>query len=220
MPDAFIPVAERSGLIVALGNWVLREACRQMREWNNAGIAPPLVGVNVSGLQFKSPLELENYIASTLAEMGLTPGHLELELTESALMQVSSEHNDVLVRLRKSGVRIAIDDFGSGYSSLEYLAHFTVDRIKIAQSFTRHIMTNSRDATIVKAAIRLAHDLGLCVVVEGVETQAEIELIRSWSARQVQGFYFSTPLPAPEMTEMLRAKGVGVTRAGTLLGSL
>ena len=203
-PGEFIPIAEKSGLIVALGHWVLQEACRQMKDWLNSAIAPPLIGVNLSALQFKTPLELMNDITLTLARTALPPERLELELTESVLMEVSHEHNDVLLRLRKAGVHIAIDDFGNGYSSLEYLSRFPVDRIKIAQNFMVDVLMKPRNAMIVRAAIRLAHELDLFVVVEGVENAAQLELVRSWSARQVQGFYFSKPLSAPEMTALLR----------------
>ena len=212
-PGEFIPIAEKSGLVVALGHWVLQEACRQMKEWLNSAIAPPLIGVNLSARQFKTPLELMDDITSTLAKMALPPGHLELELTESVLMEVSREHNDVLLRLRKAGVRLAIDDFGNGYSSLEYLSRFPVDRIKIAQNFIVDLPTKPRNAMIVRAAINLAHELGIIVVVEGVENAVQLELIRSWSAHQMQGFYFSKPLPAPEMTALLRAGSMGQTNA-------
>ncbi len=204
-PGEFIPVAEKSGLIVALGHWVLHEACRQMKEWLISGIAPPLIGVNLSGLQFKAPLELEKDIEAALAETALPPERLEFELTESVLMEASQEHNDVLFRLREKGLKLAIDDFGNGYSSLEYLSRFPVDRIKIAQNFILDLPTKPHNATIMRAAIRMAHELGLVVVVEGVETTAQLELVRSWSCSQVQGFYFAKPLPVPEVTALLRA---------------
>lgn len=202
----FIPIAEKSGLIVALGRWVLHEACRQMKEWLDADIAPPRVAVNVSALQFKTPLELENDIAATLADIGLPARRLELELTESALMDVSHSRNDALQRLRKSGLRIAIDDFGTGYSSLDYLGRFPVDCIKIAQSFTFGVTTNSRNAAIVKAAIGMARELGLDVIVEGVESAEQLELIGSLDGHQVQGFFFSKPLLAIDMTALLSAR--------------
>jgi diguanylate cyclase (GGDEF)-like protein/PAS domain S-box-containing protein len=203
-PGEFIPIAEKSGLVVPLGHWVLQEACRQMKEWLNSAIAPPLIGVNLSARQFKTPLELTDDITSTLARTALPPEHLELELTESVLMDASREHNDVLLRLRKAGIHIAIDDFGNGYSSLDYLSRFPVDRIKIAQKFMQDVLTKPRTGMIVRAAIRLAQELDIVVVVEGVENAAELELVRSWGARQVQGFYFSKPLSAPDMTALLR----------------
>jgi diguanylate cyclase (GGDEF)-like protein/PAS domain S-box-containing protein len=204
-PGTFIPIAEQSGLIVPLGNWVLHEACRQMKEWVDAGIAPPLMAVNVSGLQFKTPFALENEITEILTETGLPPQRLELELTESVLMEVSSAHNDALLRLRNSGHRIAIDDFGTGYSSLEYLGRFPVDRIKIAQSFIVGLTSTSGNSAIIKAAIGLAHELKLDVVVEGVETAAQLTLIRSWGGREVQGYIFSKPLTAGDLSPLLRA---------------
>jgi diguanylate cyclase (GGDEF)-like protein/PAS domain S-box-containing protein len=204
LPGEFIAVAEKSGLIVALGYWVLHEACQQMKAWVDAGIAPPLVAVNVSALQFKSPIELENDIAAILAETALPPGLLELELTESIVMEISRDRSDALLRLRESGVRIAIDDFGTGYSSLEYLGRLPVNRIKIAQNFMPDLSSGSHNATIVRTAIGMAHDLGLDAIVEGVETAEQLELIRSWSGHKVQGFYFSKPLVAGEVAELLR----------------
>jgi diguanylate cyclase (GGDEF)-like protein/PAS domain S-box-containing protein len=204
-PGIFIPIAEQSGLIGALGNWALREASRQMKEWIDAGIAPPTMAVNVSGLQFKTPLALENEIAAISAATGLPAQRLELELTESVLMEVSGAHNDALLRLRKSGHRIAIDDFGTGYSSLEYLSRFPVDRIKISESFVAGLTAASSNALIIKAAIGLAHELKLDVVVEGVENAAQLKLLRSWGCRKVQGYYFSAPLLACDLSPLLRA---------------
>ena len=205
LPDIFIPVAEQSGLIVPLGRWVIHEACRQMKEWIDAGIAPPLIAVNVSGLQFKTPFMLENNIAAVLTETALQPQYLELELTESVLMEVSRAHNEALLRLRRVGHRIAIDDFGTAYSSLEYLGRFPVDRIKIAESFIVDLTSTPANHLIVKAAIGLAHELNLDVVVEGVETAEQLKLIRSWGCRKVQGHYFSRPLPARELSVLLCA---------------
>jgi diguanylate cyclase (GGDEF)-like protein/PAS domain S-box-containing protein len=204
MPGEFIPIAEKTGLIVPLGEWVLYEACRQMKGWLDAGIAPPLVAVNVSGLQFKTPRELEITVGAALAETALPPGLLEIELTETIFMAVSREHNEALQRLRKIGLRLAIDDFGTGYSSLDYLGGIPVNRIKIAQSFMPNLTSTSRSGAIVKAAIAMAHELGLDVMVEGVETEEQLELIRSWSGHKVQGFYFSKPLSAAEIVALLR----------------
>jgi diguanylate cyclase (GGDEF)-like protein/PAS domain S-box-containing protein len=203
-PGEFIPAAEVNGLIVSLGDWVLRKACLQTKEWLDAGIAPPLVAVNLSGVQFKTPVILERTIARVLAESGLPAGLLELELTESVLMEASHENSDVLLRLRQAGHRIAIDDFGSGFSSLGYLRRYPVDRIKIAQSFTLGVGETSGNDAIVKAALGLAHELGLEVVVEGVETAAELDLLKPWGCHIVQGFYFAKPLPVPEVTALLR----------------
>jgi diguanylate cyclase (GGDEF)-like protein/PAS domain S-box-containing protein len=211
-PIEFIPVAETSGLIVPLGHWVLHEACRQMKEWLDAGIGPPLIAVNVSGRQFKNALELERDIATILLETALPPGFLELELTESVLVEVSREHDDVLQRLRKVGLHIAIDDFGTGYSSLEYLGRLPVNRIKIAQNFMIGLETGSSNATIVKTAIGMAHELGFDVVVEGVETAEQLELIRSFNGRKVQGYYYSKPLSAGGATAVLQTGKISPAR--------
>lgn len=205
-PNDFIPVAEKTGLIVSLGHWVLSEACRQMKEWLDAGIAPPLIAVNVSTMQLRQRPELEREIADILASTGVPPTLLELELTESVFMDAPRERGDLLLRLRKSGLRIAIDDFGTGYSSLEYLSRFPVDRIKIAQTFMHDLAPGSPNAKIVKAAISLAHDLGLDVIVEGVETAEQLELVRSWSGKKVQGFYYYKPLATEEAAAALRAR--------------
>jgi EAL domain-containing protein (putative c-di-GMP-specific phosphodiesterase class I) len=202
-PGKFIPAAERHGLIVPLGRWVMDAACRQTKLWLDAGIAPPLIAINVSAIQFKMPLELERDIVAVVAEIGLPPQLLELELTESVLMEASRDHNDVLLRLRENGHRIAIDDFGSGYSSLDYLRRYPVDRIKIAQTFIADIGVESGNDAIVKAALSLARELNIEVVVEGVETVAQLELLKAWGARIVQGFYFARPLPGPEVTALL-----------------
>ena len=204
-PGKFIPAAERNGLIGPLGQWVMGEACRQTKQWLDAGIAPPLIAVNLSIIQLKRPLELEKEIAAALADSGLPRRLLELELTESVLMEASRDNNDVLLRLREAGIRIAIDDFGSGYSSLDYLRRYPVDRIKIAQTFTADIGVEPGNDAIVRAALGLARELNIEVVVEGVETAAQLELLKSWGGRIVQGHYFARPLPVPEVTAILRA---------------
>jgi diguanylate cyclase (GGDEF)-like protein len=205
-PGVFIPVAEKSGLIVAVGRWVIGEACRQMKEWLDTDVAPPLIAVNLSALQFKTPRELEKDIAAILVETGVPPQRVELELTESVLMDASREHGDVLLRLREAGFRIAIDDFGTGYSSLDYLRRFPVDRIKIAQQFMFDPTEGSGDA-IIRAAIALAHELKLDVIVEGVETARQLQRVKSCGGREVQGYYFSKPIVAEAMTTLLK-KGI------------
>jgi diguanylate cyclase (GGDEF)-like protein len=208
-PAKFIPEAERSGLIVPLGRWVLEEACRQTRAWLDAGIAPALIAVNLSAVQFKMPLELEKDIASIVASYGLPPAVLELELTESVLMEASRDYNDVLLRLRKAGHRIAVDDFGSGYSSLDYLRRYPVDRIKIAQTFIADLGVEAGSDAIVRAALGLARELHIEVVVEGVETVAQIGLLKAWGGRIVQGYYFARPLPVAEAAALLRTGTIG-----------
>jgi diguanylate cyclase (GGDEF)-like protein/PAS domain S-box-containing protein len=208
-PGLFIPEAERNGLIVPLGRWVMREACRQMKQWFAAGIAPQLMAVNLSGVQFKRPLELERDIAEIMSECGLPARSLELELTESVLMEASREHNDLLLRFREIGYRLAIDDFGSGYSSLDYLRRYPVDRMKIAQRFIADIGPMPGNNAIVRAALGLARELDIEVVVEGVETSAQLELLTAWGCRTVQGFYFARPLTVPDVTRILRIGKIG-----------
>jgi len=203
-PADFIDAAEKSGLIVPLGHWVLHEACRQTREWIDAGLAPPRIAVNVSAVQFKAPRAMEEDIASILANTGLPPELLELEFTESVLMEASADHREALLRLRKAGLRIAMDDFGTGYSSLSYLSEFPVDLIKIAQTFMLDLRVKSGNAAIVKAAIGLANDLGLEVVIEGVETEEQLGMVKSWGGRFVQGYYFSKPITTAEVATKLR----------------
>jgi diguanylate cyclase (GGDEF)-like protein/PAS domain S-box-containing protein len=215
-PGKFIPETERSGLIVPLGRWVLGEACRQTGKWRDAGIAPPLISVNLSVIQLKRPHELENDITTALANSGLPRQILELELTESVLMEASRDHNDLLLRLRASGSRIAIDDFGSGYSSLDYLRRYPVDRIKIAQTFIADIGVEPGNDAIVRAALGLARELNIEVVVEGVETVAQLELLKVWGGRIVQGYYFARPLPVPEVTVLLRDGKIQPARANSI----
>ena len=194
-PDVFIPVAEQMGLIGGLGRWVLREAALQMRAWDDAGLPKIRMGVNVSALQFKTPEVLEADIDAALAEADLPPWRLELELTESALM-TAAEGGDILARLHRLGVRIAIDDFGTGYSSLDYLRRLPAHRIKIAQTFVRHLGASPGDAAIVKATISLARDLGMSVIAEGVETETQLRRLVDWGCGECQGYYFDKPLSA------------------------
>ena len=208
-PVEFIPAAEASGLIVALGRWVLWEACRQAGKWREAGIAPGVMAVNLSALQFKTPLELEKDVVAALAASGLPPGMLELEITESLLMAASFANNEVLVRLRASGIRLAIDDFGTGFSSLDYLRQFPMDRIKIAQNFVLELGTGAStaggSAAVVKATIGLARELGIDVIAEGVETAEQLRLIKSWRCDEVQGYFFAKPLSPEELVPLLQA---------------
>jgi diguanylate cyclase (GGDEF)-like protein/PAS domain S-box-containing protein len=202
--DVFVPIAEEIGCIARLGRWVLWAACRQAKEWLDAGIAPKRVSVNVSALQFKTPGALADDIAEALAETGVPPTLLELELTESVLAYASREHGDALQRLRSTGITIAIDDFGTGYSSLEYLSRSPSNRIKIAQAFVKNLDTKTGDAAIVRATIALAHELGLNIVAEGVETAAQADLLRGWGCGEAQGFHFARPLSGEDATALLR----------------
>jgi EAL domain-containing protein (putative c-di-GMP-specific phosphodiesterase class I) len=207
-PEVFIPVAESTGIIVALGQWALSSACRQAKSWLDAGIDPIRLAVNVSGLQFKMPLELEISIMNALAEHELAAGLLEIELTETVLMEVSLAHSEALARLRQAGVTIAIDDFGTGYSSLAYLRRFPVDRIKIAREFVSDITNVPEQAFIVKATIALARELGMALIAEGVETREQLEALKLWGCPEVQGFYFAPPLSAQEVAVAFRNGGI------------
>jgi len=204
-PNVFLPVAESSGLIDAVGNWVLLEACRQGRRWIDAGITPGTISVNLSTSEFRTPLALERRVFSVLAETGLPPGLLELEITENTLISFSSEHEGVIKRLRSAGVRFSLDDFGTGYSSLSYLRRFSIDRIKIAQDFIADLATSREAASIVKLILGLSRDFGNEVIAEGVETQEQLRLLQDLECSDVQGFYFSRPMAAEIIAPLLIA---------------
>lgn len=192
-PDRFIQIAEDSGMIVQIGSWVLREACRQMVEWQKAGLSDFVVAVNISALQFRRG-DFDQVVAASLEEFGLAPRHLELELTESILIQDSERSLEAVRRFEQLGVRMSIDDFGTGYSSLSYLQRLPVDKLKIDQSFTRQMMTNPSDATIAVSIISLAHALGKTVIAEGVENEEQLAFLRQHGCDKIQGYYFSRPL--------------------------
>jgi diguanylate cyclase (GGDEF)-like protein len=214
-PSEFIPFAEETGLIVPLGRWVLREACRQNRAWQDLGLANLVVGVNISGVQFQQR-DLVETVASALEASGLAARHLELEITESVVMQNAPEAIIMLDELHRMGVGLSIDDFGTGYSSLNYLKRFPIDTLKIDQSFIRDISSDSDDAAIVQAIIALAHGMRLRVVAEGVETNGQLEFLRALGNDQYQGYLYSRPLPAHEMERRLSANADGIPAlAGT-----
>jgi diguanylate cyclase (GGDEF)-like protein/PAS domain S-box-containing protein len=194
-PSRFIPIAEETGLIVPIGKWVLRAACAQNKAWQDAGLPPFVVSVNVSVRQFRQD-NLVQTIAQVLGETGLEARYLEVELTESAVMHDADQFIAMLGELSDLGVQIALDDFGTGYSSLSYLKRFPVDRLKVDRSFVQDIVTDSDDATIVRAIIALGHNLGLKVVAEGVETAQQLDFLRANHCDELQGFYFGRPLPA------------------------
>jgi diguanylate cyclase (GGDEF)-like protein len=204
-PAVFIPIAERSGQIQSLGQWVLDAVCRQLRLWQDAGIAPETVGVNFSSLQFKASSELDRDVAASLEECGIAPDSIEIELTESVLMEVTQQHCEGFERLRGVGIRIAIDDFGTGYSSLSYLANYPVSRIKIARELVAAVGVEFRGATVVRAAIRLAHELGIGVIAEGVETEAQEKFLLSAGCDHAQGYFFSKSVDAARATALLRS---------------
>jgi diguanylate cyclase len=204
-PAIFIPIAERSGQIQLLGQWVLDAACRQLQSWQNEGITPEIVGVNFSALHFKASSDLDRDIAASLSKWDMPPSRIEIELTESVLMEVTRQHSECFERLRRLGVRIAIDDFGTGYSSLSYLANYPVSRVKIAQELVAGVDTDPRGATVVRAAIRLTHELGIGIIAEGVENEGQEKFLLSAGCEHAQGYYFSVPVDAAHATELLRA---------------
>jgi len=217
-PSLFIPIAEQIGIIAKLGHWVLWEACRQGKSWLDAGIAPVRISVNVSALQFRAPVALEADIAAALAQTGMPARMLELELTESVLMDASREHSDLLQRLRKTGVTVAIDDFGTGYSSLDYLRRYPSNRIKIAQNFVTKLETTPGDAAIIRATIGLARELNIDVIAEGVESQVQYDLLKEWGCGEVQGFLFARPLTAEDAAGVLRDGHFPGPSAGAVKG--
>jgi diguanylate cyclase len=204
LPGQFIEIAERTGLMAPLGQWVLNEACHQLRQWTDEGIAPQVLAVNVSGVQLRGSSEFGRDVEATLGLWGIDPHRVELELTESVLMDATLRHSETLYALRNMGTKIAIDDFGTGYSSLKYLTIFPVSRLKLAQEFVFHVAVDYRNAAVVRAAIRLASELGIEVIAEGVETEAQMRFLMAAGCRQAQGYYFSPPVPAALATEMLR----------------
>jgi diguanylate cyclase (GGDEF)-like protein/PAS domain S-box-containing protein len=202
-PMEFIPLAEERGLIVPIGRWVIRTACRQIREWHAAGAAVPPVAVNLSARQFASDTLVDD-IVEAMALYEVAPGELEVELTESVLMADPERANEVLRRLHGLGVRIAIDDFGTGYSSLSYLKRFPAQTVKIDRSFISGLPTDGDDLAIAEAVIAMAHSLGLGVVAEGVETEAQLSALRDLGCDEAQGFLLGRPMPAAELKARLR----------------
>jgi len=205
-PSEFIPVAEDCGLILPIGAWVLREACRQAREWVHAGLPPATMAVNISAIEFRGE-EFLGGVFSALEDTGMDAGALELELTESVLMKRAESAGAILTCLRARGVRVAVDDFGTGYSSLSYLRKFPIDALKIDQSFVRQITTTPDETSIVTAVISMGRSLKLRVVAEGVRTKGELTFLRAQHCDEAQGFYFSRPVPAPAFA-LLLAGGV------------
>ena len=201
-PDNFIPIAEETGLIVPMGEWILNEACRQNKSWQEAGLPPISVSVNLSPIQFRQP-GLIDAVTNALRQTGLNSRYLELELTESFFMQDAERINVAITAMKTLGVELAIDDFGTGYSSLSYLKRFPVNHLKIDKSFVQEIDTSPDDAAIVRAIITLGHELGLKVVAEGVETLANYTFLQEHNCDEIQGYYFSRPVPAYHLELLL-----------------
>ncbi len=211
-PVQFIPLAEETGLIVPIGEWVLREACRQNQEWREKGLPEIAVSVNLSPVQFRVG-DLVEVVNDALRESGLDQGGLELEVTESMLMNDPKKTVEILERLKGAGIHISIDDFGTGYSSLSYLKRFPIDALKIDRSFVMNVTTDPDDAAIATAIILMGHSLKLSVVAEGVETESQLEFLRVLQCNEIQGYLFSPPVPADRAEELLRAQKAGVQAA-------
>lgn len=194
----FIPVAEETGLIHAIGDWILHTACHQAMKWRHMGLPPMRMAVNLSAQQFRQPGLVER-IEQVLELSGLEPRFLELEITESVFMENLDNAIELLVDLKLRGVQISIDDFGTGYSSLSYLKNFPIDRIKIAQDFVRDIPADKDDATIVETIMVMADRLGLKVIAEGVETQEQMMFLRERGCFEMQGYYFARPMPVEKV---------------------
>jgi EAL domain-containing protein (putative c-di-GMP-specific phosphodiesterase class I) len=202
-PAEFIPVAEATGSIVPIGEFVLRSACAQIVSWERAQVPVVRVAVNFSAVQLDTP-GIWQRVRQTLKEAGGQPHHLAIELTESTLMQNASRHTTDLQALQADGVSIEIDDFGTGYSSLSCLKHLPIDTIKIDRSFVTHLATSRTDETIVAAILAMAHSLGLRVVAEGVETPEQLGVLSRHGCEIAQGFYFCKPIGAEECEQLLR----------------
>ena len=203
-PGLFIPIAEKTGTIIALGHWVLDQACRQMSIWRKEGLNLPVIAVNLSLIQLKCGQELVRDVTETVEKWGLTPSDLEFDVTEATLAQLTWTQNEVLPQLRELGVKIAIDDFGSEYSSFDYVRAYRVNHLKIAQSFINRSTSDSESAATIRAIVNFARDIGIVVIAQGVETEQQRDLLSSTDTMaQAQGFHFS--------------RAVGVDRAGELL---
>lgn len=202
LPGSFIPLAEHSGLVVPIGTWVIDCACARLRAWANQGYGETRVAVNVSARQFGAG-DLESVVSEALERHAINPGRLELELTESMLMDDPESAVIQLQRLKNLGIKLSLDDFGTGYSSFAYLSHFPIDTLKVDQSFVRHMVSNAKIAGIVAAIIGLAHKMRLHVVAEGVESEAQLAYLRRLGCDEIQGYFFSHPLPEADYLALL-----------------
>jgi len=206
-PSEFIPLAEENGLILPIGEWLLNEVCRQIRRWRDDGMAVPCIAVNLSGRQFQRQ-NLPDMLAQAIADAGINPGDLELELTEGTIMSNAESNIEMLVLLKRMGLSLAIDDFGTGYSSLSYLKRFPIDVLKIDYSFIRDIVTDNNSAQLVRSVIDMAHGLKLKVVAEGVETQEQLDFLRQHQCDLIQGYLFSKAVPAKNFESLVRAGSI------------
>ncbi|MFQ3171340.1 MAG: diguanylate cyclase (GGDEF)-like protein/PAS domain S-box-containing protein [Oleispira sp.] len=208
-PSYFIPIIEDTGLIIPIGEWVLRQACSDMAKWQKNNIGVNRIAINVSARQFKQHGFID-LVKEVIEESSIKPNQLELELTESILIDNLDHTLDILTRLRAMGVRMAIDDFGTGYSSLNYLKQFPVDTLKIDQSFIQNLPDNKDDAQITRTIISMAHNLGLGVIAEGVETKEQLEFLQQVQCEEIQGYYFSKPIPAKALVSMIEKARIPV----------
>lgn len=202
-PSKFIPLAEESGLILPLGEWVVRSVCLQLRKWQNEGYEAPTIAINISAKQFQQKLFLER-IQNILTDTGITAQHLILEITESMLIKDDLNVTKTLHQLSTMGFTLAIDDFGTGYSSLSYLKHYPIDKLKIDRSFIKDIISDDNDAAIVTATIAMAHSLGIKVIAEGIETKKQLDFLVKKGCDLYQGFYFNKPVPDVEIELLLK----------------
>jgi diguanylate cyclase (GGDEF)-like protein len=206
-PSDFIPTLEDTGLVVPVGDWVLRRACEEVQAWRDSGVGPVPVAVNLSARQFRQP-DLDMRIRSIVAGAGIEAGLIELEITESQLMHDPDQAIKVLTNLQAAGIRIAVDDFGTGYSSLAYLTRLPLAALKIDRSFVAHLLTDEAEATIVRTIVDMAKSLGLTVIAEGVETKSQSAFLRGLGCEQAQGYLFGRPMPADDFRRLLaRMKG-------------
>jgi diguanylate cyclase (GGDEF)-like protein/PAS domain S-box-containing protein len=217
-PAEFIPVAEECGFIVPIGRWVIRAACQQARKWQKAGLPSVRIAVNVSAVELRAR-DFASNVRDTLAETGLDPRYLELELTETFLMQDSNLTAAVLRDLKDAGVQLALDDFGTGYSSLSYVKRFPIDTLKIDRSFVRDLATDADDASIVSAVISMGKSLHMRVVAEGIETPEQLQYLQTHGCPFGQGYYFSRPVVAGEFVELLSVSARGVTKSDSAISA-
>ncbi|MCU7933804.1 MAG: EAL domain-containing protein [Candidatus Thiodiazotropha sp. (ex Dulcina madagascariensis)] len=207
LPDRFTPVAEETGSISAIGEWVLETACREVMDWRGKGGEPGILSVNLSGRQFHNQ-RLAMHVSDILDRSGMQASWLELEITESVLMELSEKTVRNLQELEKLGVRLSIDDFGTGYSSLAYLKRFKIDKLKIDQAFVRGVPGDASDVEITSTIIAMAKNLRIQVLAEGVENQQQLAFLQGQACDQYQGYYYSKPLPAGEALQLLLKGGV------------
>ncbi len=203
-PDYFIPIAEETGMILPMGNWVVKKACEQVKNWRNLGWPNICVTINVSARQFKSDSSLVETVAEALKQNNLPADAIQLELTEGTLLEETSDSAVIMKQIEDIGIKLLIDDFGTGYASLSYLQRYNFDSLKIDRSYINKVLHNEQDAKLVKAVIVMANSLGMSVVSEGVETKAQLEFLLDADCEYVQGYYFSKPVAADEFIALLK----------------